>query len=172
MNYSMKEIAINKLIILLILKEIDMPLTRGQLTNIVLENNLINYFDFQQCIQELEKTNFISILEKSQSYSITKMGIRTLDVFASRIPNNTIEQIIKYIKKNKASIILETQVHASFTKQSETEYIVELKVIENDIILIELKLNVVSSKQANIICEQWKKSYHLVYDSIMNTLAK
>ena len=172
MNTNSNEIALNKLIILLILKEIDIPLTIMQITDIVLENNLINYFDLQQCLQELKEANLIAKSKSKQTYETTEMGYKTLSVFMSRIPDNIIKLIKKYAFQNKDNIRLETQIYANFIKKSDTEYIVVLKVIEKDITLIELKLNVVSSNQAKLICRKWKESYYEVYDQIMNTLIK
>lgn len=172
MNTNSNEIALNKLIILLILKEIDIPLTIAQITDIVLENNLINYFDLQQCLQELKESNLIVKSKNRQTYETTEMGYKTLCVFMSRIPDNIIKLVKKYAFQNKDNIRLETQIHTSFIKKSDTEYIVVLKVIEKDIILMELKLNVVSSNQAKLICRKWKESYYEIYDQIMNTLIK
>ena len=172
MNNNSNEIALNKLIVLLILKEIEMPLTIAQITDIVLQNNLINYFDLQQCLQELEETNMIIRSENKQTYSVTEMGIKTISVFMTRIPSDILELIKRYALQNKDIIRLETQVFANYIKKSETEYIVTLKVIEKDITLIELNLNVVSANQAKLICKKWKESYYQVYDQIMNTLIK
>lgn len=172
MNNNSNEIALNKLIVLLILKEIEMPLTIAQITDIVLQNNLINYFDFSQCLQQLEESNMINKSENKQTYAITEMGCKTLSVFMSRIPNNIKDMVKKYVIQNKDSIRLETQVYATYIKESDKEYIVALKVVEKDITLIELKLNVVSSNQAKLICKKWKESYYQVYDQIMNTLIK
>lgn len=171
-NTNTKEIAQNKLIILLLLKEIKFPLTTQQITDIILEKNLINYFDLQICMKELEESNFISSNKNTSTYSITDIGLKTLDVFINRIPNSTRKQVKDYISKNKESLLLENQVHANFIKKGENEYVVVLKVTENEITLIELKLNLVSSKQANIICAKWKESYSQVYEQIMNILIK
>ena len=53
---------------------------------------------------------------------------------------------------------------------SDKEYIVNLKVIENELVLIELKLNVVSAKQAKQICEKWKNFSESIYSQLMGSL--
>jgi len=50
------------------------------------------------------------------------------------------------------------------------EYIVSLKVIENELVLIDLKLNVVSAKQAKQICEKWKNSSENIYSQLIGSL--
>lgn len=172
MNRHEKRIASNKLIILLILEEIGFPLTKEQITDIVLQNNLINYFDMQQCLIELEKSKMIEKVKNKDQYTNTSLGLQTLSALLVKIPKSIVELIKKYAIKNKDIIKLETQVFASYIKKSNTEYIVILKVVENDIILIDLKLNVVSANQAKQICAKWKQSYFQVYDKVMNILIK
>lgn len=172
MNGNSNEIALNKLIVLLILKEIDIPLTTGQITDIVLENNLINYFDLQQCLVELEESKMIVRFGNKEMYKATEMGLKTVELFISRIDSKIRSTIENYILKNKEKIILETQVRSDIIKKSNTEYIVNLKVVEKDIELINLSLNVVSSEQAKLICSNWENKYYQVYDQIMNILIK
>jgi len=172
MNGIGKDIALNKLILLFILKEINMPLTSEQITDIVLRNNLINYFDLQQCLHELEESKMINKISGKKMYEITDMGLKTIDLFASRIDDDKQEIIKNYILTNKEKIKLETQVKSEIIKKSKTEYIVNLKVIEKDIELINLSLNVVSAEQAKLICSNWENKYHQVYDQIMNLLIK
>lgn len=172
MNGKSNEIALNKLIVLLILKEIDIPLTSGQITDIVLENNLINYFDLQQCLVELEESKMIVRFGNKEMFKATEMGLKTIELFISRIDSQTRSTIEEYIQKNKEKIKLETQVQSDIIKKSNTEYIVNLKVVEQDIELINLSLNVVSSEQAKLICSNWESKYYQVYDQIMNILIK
>ena len=59
---STVELAENKLIVLYIIKKVNYPISNTQLSEIVLENNLMNYFIFQQYLTELISSKFI--LEK------------------------------------------------------------------------------------------------------------
>jgi predicted transcriptional regulator len=166
--------AVNKLIVLYILDKIEIPLTNTQITNIILENNIINYFSLQECIAELEESDLVR-LEESQSkvtYHISEIGQKTVQIFQSKIAKSTKVLINEYITKNKDRIKKESEVFADFQKNSEHEYVVNLKVIENDIVLIDLKLNVVSSKQAKLICEKWRSSSGRIYGQIMDALIK
>ena len=47
------ELAENKLLMLYILKSIKDPISNAQFTEIILENNFMNYFIFQQYLSEL-----------------------------------------------------------------------------------------------------------------------
>ena len=54
------ELAENKLLLLFVLEVLNRPISNTQLTELVLENNLINYFTLQQYISELDSSQFIS----------------------------------------------------------------------------------------------------------------
>ncbi|WDC83543.1 DUF4364 family protein [Caloramator sp. mosi_1] len=61
------DLAINKLIILYILNKLNKPTSNSQLTQIILENNLINYFTLQQYISELINTGFINTITDNKN---------------------------------------------------------------------------------------------------------
>lgn len=172
MNLDASKIADNKLVVLYIFKIVNMSLSKNQLNNIVLENNLINFFTLQQCIGELEEAELIKKIDNSQKelYTITNNGINTLEIFVERISKSSKSTLDDYIVKNKENIRKEAQVTAEYSKHGNNEYIVNLKVTENDMILIDLKLSVVSAKQAKFICEKWKNSSQNVYKQIMNSI--
>ncbi len=165
-------LADKKLLILYLLSNMDIPLTKTQITNAVLENNLLDFFTFQQCISELEETGMIKqvVHQKKQCFATTEIGRKAVEVFEQRISKNTSDIINAYIAKNKDSLKKESQVIAEYNKVSDKEYIVSLKVIEKELVLIDLKLSVVSAKQARQVCEKWKNSSEKIYSQLISSL--
>ena len=165
-------LADKKLMILYLLSRVGIPLTKSQITNAILENNLIDFFTFQQCVSELEESGMVkhTQYQKRQCYTATDSGIRAVGIFEHRISKNTSQIINNYISKNKESLRKESQVIAEYKKIDDKEYIVSLKVIENELVLIDLKLNVVSAKQAKQICEKWKNSSENIYRQLIGSL--
>jgi len=165
-------LADKKLIILYLLENMNIPLTKTQITNAVLENNLIDFFTLQQCISELESTDVVRQVnyQKRVCYEITDAGRKTLEVFLHRIPKSTMDIIEQYVSRNKENLKKESQIIAEYQKVNETEYTVNLMVIENNLVLIDLKLSVVSAKQAKQICEKWRNSSEKIYSQLMNSL--
>ena len=47
------DLAENKLLLLYIFRELDVPVTRNLITEIILENNFLNYFILQPYLSEL-----------------------------------------------------------------------------------------------------------------------
>lgn len=164
--------SVDKLIILYVLNKMEIPLSNNQLTNIILENNAIDFFNLPQCFSELEQSDLIQFVQNQQKsfYQITENGTKTALILNEKIPFPIKNRLDAYIAGNKDKIKKEAQITADFVKISEKEYIVHLKVIENEMVLIDLKLNVVSAKQAKFICEKWKNSSGKIYRLIMDTL--
>jgi len=165
-------LADKKLMILYLLDKMEIPLTKAQITNAILENNLIDFFTFQQCISELEEADMIKQVphQKKQCYTNTDSGQKAVEVFEQRISKNTVSIINSYISKNKDSLKKESQVIAEYSKTGDKEYIVTLKVIEKELVLMDLKLSVVSAKQAKQVCEKWKSSSEKIYSQLITSL--
>lgn len=166
------ELAENKLLLLYILKQIKLPLSKNQLTEIVLENNFINYFTLQQYVTELIAANFIEYneLEDKHRLAVTTSGDKVLNMFLNRISDSKKALIDVYIEENINKIKNDISLIADYTIANNNSFTVNLKAIENNIVLIDLKLNVVSNKQARDLCSKWKNNSSELYTKILKVL--
>jgi hypothetical protein len=166
------ELAENKLLILYIFNKIKFPVSNNHLTQIILENNLINYFTLQQYLTELVTSNFIKYTDESGNhrFTITDRGIKVLSLFGNRISNTKTDIVDNYLDNQMESIKKEVTVTADYTIENKDNFIVNLKAIENDSILIDIKINVGSNKQARTLCEKWKSNSSDLYNSIIQLL--
>ncbi|WP_139904331.1 DUF4364 family protein [Clostridium thermarum] len=169
---DLNQLAENKLIILYILDKIGMPIPKSQLIQIVLENNLVNYFLLQQYLSELHSSGFMETLNlnEKKALTITDKGKKVLSMFVSRIPEDLISKIEDYIKGKLDVIKKETYLHADYTIENNNIFIVSLKAQENDLTLIDIKVNVPSKKHAIDLCQNWKSNSSKIYNDIMKTL--
>ena len=169
---SSEEIIYHKLLILRILKKANMPLTNSQITQVVLDTEMMNYFSLQSLLSELTDSKLITTYKESgrEYYTLTLNGEESHDYFVSRIPETVMDKVDKYICDNKGNLLADTQIKSSFVKQSDNEYIVNLRVVEDQSNLIDLNLNVSSEKQANSICNNWKKNASEMYTEIISLL--
>ncbi|AJA47728.1 hypothetical protein DUF4364 [Clostridium pasteurianum DSM 525 = ATCC 6013] len=166
------ELAENKLLLMYILKQIKLPISKNQLTEIVLKNNLINYFTLQEYISALIAANFISYndINGKHRLNITSKGDKILSMFSNRLSDAKKELIDSYLKSNILNIKKEISLTADYTLANNDSFTVNLKATENDITLIDLKLNVVSNKQAKDLCVKWKNNSSELYTKIMKVL--
>ena len=171
MYESSSELAENKLLMLYVLKVIDEPISNTQLTEIILENNFINYFTFQQYLSELEESKFVEYhtANDKKLLVLTKQGDTVLSLFKSRLSPSKISIINQYIKDKIESIKKELTIHADYTLGEKDSFIVDLKAVENQALLMELKLSVPSKNQAVAICNKWKDNPSDIYTAIINT---
>ncbi|SDY97893.1 protein of unknown function [Proteiniborus ethanoligenes] len=167
-----KELAQYKLLILYILDNTHIPMNNSEITQFLLENNYMNYFLAQQFISELVNSKFIefSIEDGQEYYHLSKAGKDTLSFFNDRIPQKLKDEVNKKYQKKEEEMIKDSQIVGNYFKKNDSEYIVNLKVVEKDITLFNMSLNVVSNKQAKMICNNWKEKPHEIYKKIIDLL--
>lgn len=168
------DLAESKLILLYTIHKLDMPITNNQLTNIMIENNIMNYFSLQQYLVELVNSQFIIINSEDDknTYSITSDGEKILNYFINRVPFTVKEKLSNMIESNIDKIKQEIQITADYIPNRENEFIVECIVNENGTNLMELKINVPTKPQAKEICENWRNHSHLIFGEIFESIIK
>ena len=166
------ELAENKLLVLYVIKSLKQPISNTQLTEIILENNFINYFTLQQYISELEYSNFVKYIEKNEKklISITDKGEKVLSFFNDRIAPIKRDIIDNYISKAIDNIKKELTIHSDYTIEKNNSFIVDLKALEDEILLIDLKISVPTKKQASTLCAKWKENPSDIYTKIVQAL--
>jgi len=171
---STNEIAENKLVLLYILHKIDMPITSSQLIHIAMEVNPVNYFVLSQHLAELILSDLIGQVSENekQSYYISSKGQEVLNLFGERLSSEKKEEISHIVFVTIENLKKAREISAEFQRNSDQEYVVNLKATENDLVLFDLKVNVVSAQQAKLICQNWKNNSHIIFGEIINALIK
>ena len=166
------ELAENKLLVLYVIQSLKQPISKTQLTEIILENNFINYFTLQQYISELESSEFVGYVEKNNKklITITKKGENVLSFFNERISPIKRDIIDNYISKTIDNIKKELTIHSDYTIEKNNSFIVDLKALEDEILLIDLKISVQTKNQASNLCERWKENPSDIYTKIVQVL--
>lgn len=161
-----------KIIILYSINHFSVPLTNQQLTDFVLEHDVMNYFDLQQFLTDLVETSMLeySMSEGEKYYIITESGKNTLELFSDRVSQSLRRTINDSIDMKKKSFVIKTNITADYYKEDDNDYIVHLSVKEGIYTLMDIKVNVVSNKDAKLICENWEKKAQHLYGDILNKL--
>ena len=166
------DLAESKLLLLYIFNKVKFPMSNIQVTQIILENNFINYFTLQQYISELISSNFLNNIEEQgkQRIGITESGTKVLSMFENRLSDKKKDAIDTYLQKQMENIKKEVTVTADYTIEKNNNFVVNLKVSENTFDLIDLKLTVASNKQARDLCSKWKDDSSELYNKIIQLL--
>lgn len=165
------ELAENKLLLLYIFKKIKFPISDNAITEIILENDFINYFTMKQYLNELLSSNFITQIDKTNNHNliITEKGLKVLCLFKNRISKDKLDIIDHYLEKQSQNIKEHLSINTHVLKDK-NNFIVDLKISENDSILMEIKLNVDSDKKAKKLCKKWEKNFSELYQKIVESL--
>ena len=168
------ELAENKLLLLYIFNKIKSPISNIQITQIILENNFINYFTLQQHLTELISSDFLKYIDEEEGHRliITSKGLKVLSLFENRISEGKIAAADDYLKKHIAAIKKKLNISSDYTIENGNNFIVNLKAYENDTILIDIKLNVASNKQARDLCTKWNNNSSELYSKMIDLLVK
>jgi hypothetical protein len=166
------ELAENKLLLLHIINRLNLPVSNAQLTELVLKNSLMNYFILQQYIDELVISEFLKYTNMSGSKRlvITDKGKKVLEMFGERVSVKKSEIANEYIEKNWDEIKKDVTVTADYTIEQKDNFIVSLKAMEKDKLLIDIRINVPSNKQARDLCTKWKENCPELYEKIAGIL--
>lgn len=162
------ELAEFKLLVLFIINRVDMPISKSKITEIILENNFINFFTLQQYMDELLESSLLKYKEDEDKSKIviTEEGKGVLSLFKNRIDPEKVLQVDLYLKGKLNKIKDEISISGDYTID-DNNYIVKLKAKEKKLILMELKLSVASKKQANDLIKLWKENSSDVYNKII-----
>lgn len=164
------ELAENKLLILYVFNKLDLSVSNNKITEIILENNLINYFTLQQYLSELMSSGFIKNLE--HKIVITQKGEKVLSMFIDRISEDKIQSIDEYLNSKLNSIKKEVNITANYSLENKDSFLVNLKATKNNFLLMDIKLSVNSNEEAKKICSKWKENSKEMCEKILNILTE
>ena len=161
-----------KLIILYLLKKVNFPLTNGQISAFIVEEEYTSYFNVQQALSELVEAGLLreQKVRYATQYFITEDGEQTLEYFGKKIGSAIMADIDQYIEDNKMELRNEAAIVADYYKNAGGEYCVDLEVKEGKGDLIDVTISVPDKEQAIAICDHWEKKCQEVYQYLMNTL--
>jgi len=162
-----------KIILLYLINKMDIPISNSQVTQFAQSQNVMNYYMAQKCLNELVEAGYLeeSIDNHLTRYTITDDGTLAMESFIKRISLNTKNLITKYIYENYKKIKQDFETTAyHFFDQDSNEYIVKCNAYEDDILLMELNMSVVSKEQALQACNNWKNNVANIYGKILNLI--
>ncbi|MGI6704153.1 MAG: DUF4364 family protein [Clostridia bacterium] len=165
-------LAENKLVLLYMLSETDIPLSKNQITQVVLENNLMNYFSMQQLLAELVQSGLVVCYEDMgrHLYRIQRKGLETLTLFSARIPLKLKETLRKYLQDKKILLRKETRAFGSYWADEQGSYSVALRLTRGEDPAVEIKLKTDTESGAVEICSNWKANAEAIYQGIFKLL--
>lgn len=161
-----------KLIILFMLDRVDFPLTTSQLSQFILDKGYTNYFNFQQAVNELEEAGFIHSeqIRNTTQFHLNPDGKEALDLFDYKLSSAIKDDVYNYFAAEKINLRNEVEVYATYYPAKRDEYMVQCTILERNETLLDIKINVPSLDQANMICDTWHEKSNDIYEYLVQQL--
>ncbi|MCL2604341.1 MAG: DUF4364 family protein [Defluviitaleaceae bacterium] len=167
----------NKLIILYLLNRMVLPMSRGQIAEMVLSGEFMDFFTLQQNLSEMVEIGFLDASQENAAdnnttrYTATEDGANTLEFFERRIAFSTRQAINRYANENRQKIKKDYEKTATyFPDENNDEFRVKCGVYEDKRALLELFISVDTREQAKFIQTNWQKNASVLYGQIINAL--
>ncbi len=169
---SSQYLTLYKMIVLYMLKRCEMPLSKSQIYDFILEKEYTTFLTLQEVFSELASSKLIN--EKTvanRTYlEITDEGDETLRFFGNRINPSIRQQIDEYLKVNSMKLRNEASIQGDYRKTAENEYTVRLVAKENGQNLVDISIPVPTEEIAQNICDRWQDRNQDIYQYLIEQL--
>lgn len=171
-NVNQEPLTLYKLIVLYLLDKVSFPLTKAQVSDLILEKEYTNFLTLQQVFNELTQAGLISAktLVNRTHLQITVEGRNTLSYFENRISDAIKTDIGEYLKKNELEMRNESSIQSNYYKAVNGEFEAELTASDKEVNLVTVRLTVPTEELAISICENWQKRNREIYQYLTTKL--
>lgn len=179
-NTDKKQIILDKLTMLFAIDKMEIPLTEDSILDICSVKNtwIKNYMDCKAIIHDLVDSKLLYKIgdkeEEKELYALTYEGRECLSYLYRRIPIASREEISNFIQANRLNVKSAQEYSATYSKNDDGSYNVELKIYEPLITcpMFSLNIKAPSRQSANEAIHKWKINaptiYELIYEKLIN----
>ncbi len=164
-----------KIFILYLLKNLNYPLDFNTISDIVVQDEFVNYFDFAECFAELLDSGNIEKLpqenDKDELYQITQNGILIAEQLQSNILNMIREKSLRSAMRLLSFKSRGSDVRCHTNKREDGRYDLVCEVIEKNGTLMKLELVVDSKYQLDKMAYNYRERPEVVYRGIVALLS-
>lgn len=175
-----EQLVLDKLIMLFVIDKMEIPLTEDSILDICSVKNtwIQNYMDCKAIIHNLVETKLLYKIgdekEGKELFSLTYEGRECLSNLYRRIPLSMREEISAYLQANRLNVKSSQEYSATYSKNDDGSYNVELKIYEplNTKPMFILNIRAPSRQAANEAIHKWKLNapsiYEVIYEKLIN----
>lgn len=158
-----------KFLILYITARVIEPIPFDMVLDLTMCDDGIDYFDFSECLQDLVKTEHLT-LSDSGLYAITEKGMRNSRICESSLPYSVRLRCDKNISECNRKLRRKSQVKAACEKRPNGTFTVRLSLDDDMGNLLDLRLMAVREDMADILAKRFRQAPERIYGEIMNLL--
>lgn len=174
LNSDEQTLAENKVMLLYILQKVGKPISHKTLLELVLSISDMNYFYFEQFLVDLLEDKYMIKYEKNEEiiYEITDEGKKALTLTLDILPGILRLKVDSKFKTNLDEIENQFSISADYTPNTTKDFVIRLKIIENNNAIFDLQTHAGSREQAKKIVDNWNNSAVDIYPKILELLTK
>ena len=168
-NYGfVRDKLVIKVLILFILQRLPAPVSQNMLTELTLIDNATNYFDYIECLTEMEHSGQIIVTEGK--YSITPQGIRDVTELESKVPYTVRMKAIDVTERAAKILAREAMIRTEHRSKQEGGYTVHLSLSDGLGEMLSLEILAGSEAQAGEMEKRFRKNAESIYLRIAGML--
>lgn len=156
-----------------ILSAVDGPMSFDELTETVISDGTMNYFELADAVSDLEKDGLI-IKSKTESgisiFSVSEEGKIISRDLVSKVPLSVVEKAVKKAEDIVKMRIREKENLVSIT-ETEDGYKIHMTVTDIGTDLMELSLFMPTLEQAQLVREKFLENPTAIYSEVLHSLA-
>lgn len=178
-----------KIFILYLLKNLKYPLDFNTISDIVVQDEFVNYFDFAECFAELLDSGTIEQIrvgdvveteaaigsngrpeKKSELYRITENGIDVVEQLHSNLLNMIKDKSLKSAMRLLSFKSRGSEVKCGGTPREDGRWDLSCEVIENRSTLMEIRMVVDSKQQLDRMMANFGERPEVIYRGMVSLL--
>ena len=173
MQAPLKEKNDIKIFILYLMRNIGYPLDFSNINDIVVQDGIVNYFDFAECFAELIDTANISETKDESGetvYSVTEQGKQVSDSLQSDLLMMIREKSLKSALRLLDFKRRGSQIKCKSIPQADGSFLLNCSIIESKEEIMNLSLKVDNKKQLDRMEYNFGQRPEVVYRGLMAVL--
>jgi hypothetical protein len=161
-----------KILICYLLKNIDKPISFDNISEILLQDELVNYFELVKAIDDLLVSGHIDLVMQGEQklYKSTRLGAGTAELFERRLPFSVKEKSVKAAINLLAKIKRESENSVEIAENASGGLNVCCKILDMGDALLSINLFVPDKLQAEMVKKHFLANPELVYKGVLSLL--
>lgn len=159
-----------KVLVLFILKHLPAPVDGTMLLEMTMCDNAINYFDYTECLTELQNTGHI--VELDNTYSITSFGRETLAEMESLLPFTIRRKAGANAQRAAKILSRQALIEASHERKADGSIDVHLGLSDESGRIMKLEILAGSEEQASQMEKRFRQNAEALYLKISGILTE
>ena len=158
-----------KFLILYITARVIEPIPFDTVLDLTLCDDGVDYFDFSECLNDLVKTEHLTLSEDGM-YAITDKGLRNSQICESSLPYSVRLRCDRNLAACNRKLRRKSQVRATCEKRPNGAYTVKLALDDDMGSVLDLRLAIPREDMAAMLAERFQKNPERLYSEIMRVL--